>query len=789
MANGVIPLTSNHSRMAGQIVWESSSNGSVANNSTVTAHLQVKKTDTYSSWGTWTGSENVGGTSESFSTYATVTTSWVTLKTITTTVPHNDNGTGSCYIYGLINGPSGTTLEGYKCEDDAVVALDTIPRYATANQSLASRTLNTVTMNWSSDSTIDYIWYSKDGGSSWIDVGSVNGTSGSYIISGLSPNTSYSIKTKVRRKDSQLTTESSVSTVTTYQIATISSAPNFNDEENPTIQYNNPFGNGVTSLQACISFTGANDDIEYRDIPKTGTSYTFNLTDEERNILRNATTTSNSRKLIFFIKTEYNGTYYSTVEKILTIINANPIFDNFTFVDNNEKTIALTGDNQKLIKYYSGVTATISVGNKAIAQKSATMDKYRLTVGTKQKDESYSNTEDVSISVSNIESNDIIVYAIDSRGNSTLKQLAPSDFKEYIKIGIKNAVATRGEGGVGTNVTLNYEGIIWNNNFGTKDNSIKSIKYYYKISGAIDWIEGKTNLNPILSGNTFSQSVEIQGDLEGEGFNQENSYDIKIIVEDELSSSEFSFILGPGIPLVAYHKNGIAFGNKYDTSINALMQIYGDVYNKGNLLIFKYFSGLDDSVLDDIPKLLGKNYLSGKPYFIELNPPTTNSLFGGPTFMIEGIQFDGGYGSQIAYSYDKTNLIKKRSQWNGVWTPWVTIENQTLLYYNLQGSNGTITLSDSADNYDKIEIYFRNNNAFQNCATSIKSAYSRMCALEAAIPYHPGNQMWFQAKIVNISGTSITTQQDNTRYGEIEIYSNQYYANNNIYILKVIGYK
>src|SRR5574344_2459761 len=37
--------------------------------------------------------------------------------------------------------------------------------------------------------------------------------------------------------------------------AKITAAPNFNDEENPTITYNNPAGSAVTSLKACISLT------------------------------------------------------------------------------------------------------------------------------------------------------------------------------------------------------------------------------------------------------------------------------------------------------------------------------------------------------------------------------------------------------------------------------------------------------------------------------------------------------------------------------------------------------
>lgn len=130
------------------------------------------------------------------------------------TITHNTDGTKTFDVsYDVSLTSSSNTIS-----ETASFTLDTIPRYATSDQSLSSRTLNTITMSWSSDSTIDYIWYSKDGGSNWIDVGSVNGTSGSYIISGLSPNTSYSIKTKVRRKDSQLATESSALAVTTYQM-------------------------------------------------------------------------------------------------------------------------------------------------------------------------------------------------------------------------------------------------------------------------------------------------------------------------------------------------------------------------------------------------------------------------------------------------------------------------------------------------------------------------------------------------------------------------------------------
>lgn len=136
--------------------------------------------------------------------------------------------------------------------------------------------------------------------------------------------------------------------------ANITGAPNFNDEENPTITYNNPAGNNVQSLEVCISLTG-NPDIPYRPVDKNGSSYTFNLTPTERDILRKGTTGSNSRQVTFHLKTIVGGnTFFSTATKTLTIINAQPIISP-TAEDINPTTLALTGDKNKVIRYESNI--------------------------------------------------------------------------------------------------------------------------------------------------------------------------------------------------------------------------------------------------------------------------------------------------------------------------------------------------------------------------------------------------------------------------------------------------
>lgn len=133
-------------------------------------------------------------------------------------------------------------------------------------------------------------------------------------------------------------------------------------------------------------------------------------------------------------------------------------------------------------------------------------------------------------------------------------------------------------------------------------------------------------------------------------------------------------------------KNENNTGNKLDKTggtIQGSLNIEGDITQNGKEIALlkdcrtvKYFSGLNDSALDDIPTLLGEDYQSDKPYSIFFNPATVDSLYGGCCFLVEGFYRDEGYGSQTAYSYDGENCIKKRSCWAGTWTEWINVNKK-----------------------------------------------------------------------------------------------------------------
>lgn len=161
MANSIIDLTSNDSRMSARIVWESSSNGSVANSSYVVGHLQVSRNDNYVTKGTWTGTMNIGGTVNNFNLPETsISGNWVTVLEFSIQKAHNNDGTGSCYFEAYVNGPAGTSLSSASASGSETVILDRIPRASNitcADGNIGSST--TININRTSNSFTHTLTY------------------------------------------------------------------------------------------------------------------------------------------------------------------------------------------------------------------------------------------------------------------------------------------------------------------------------------------------------------------------------------------------------------------------------------------------------------------------------------------------------------------------------------------------------------------------------------------------------------------------------------------------------
>lgn len=275
--------------------------------------------------------------------------------------------------------------------------------------------------------------------------------------------------------------------------ATLTAAPNFTDEDNPTITYSNPAGAAVDKLEACISLTGARADIAYREVSISGSSYTFNLTEAEREVLRQATLEgSTSRTVYFILQTTIAGvTYRSPLAKIFTVINAEPDFSALV-MDLNETTAALTGDRlTRIIKGYSNAAYELS----ATPKKGASITGYRASNG------SQAFTTD-SGTFAATQSANFTFSATDNRGQ-TVSASRNLNLINYFKPTCNAEATLELDGETTARANIKISGTFFNASFGAVKNSLEIL---IKHSATDRWVSLTNELyfEPTTSGNTYT---------------------------------------------------------------------------------------------------------------------------------------------------------------------------------------------------------------------------------------------------------------------------------------------
>lgn len=314
--------------------------------------------------------------------------------------------------------------------------------------------------------------------------------------------------------------------------ANITAAPNFTDLDNPTITYSNPAGNSVTTLQASIFMPDAVTGLAYyRDISKTGTSYTFNLTEEERERLRTNCVNSKSTTVRFYVRTVLGGNNYTSfLARTLTITNANPTFD-ATYEDTNASSIAITGNNQLLIQNQS--TLQINVAN-ATAYKYATLSSITATINGV----TYNGTLDgsnatIDIGTLNIaENTDAIVTLTDSRGYTATQTLN----LQFLGWQLPTA-----------NITLQRQ----NNYYSQTDLTVDA--NYSSLDG-----QNTINIYAMYkktTDSTYSTAVVLQDNVTAT-LNLDNLYewDVQVVLTDRLGTTTYNLTVGKGMPIIYFDR-------------------------------------------------------------------------------------------------------------------------------------------------------------------------------------------------------------------------------------------
>lgn len=344
--------------------WSSTSNGPTINSSRVDVEIIAKKLPgstqaTSGKYNAFISLDNTPVGLEGVKFNLGVGQQMQLISTTYDNVYHNPDGTGtfnlSCDVSGNVMWANGSQN----------ITLDTIPRYVSLNTSIGNKTETSLTMNWFTDRGINKLWYSINNGSSYTEL-SASGTSGSFVINGLTPNTLYPIKIKVRAADSGLDTTSSTTNVYTYNYPTAQTSNNIViGDDNVNVSFYNPLSrefsytlkdaNGGILGIGTISGTSANIDISSKDTQ-----------------LYNSIPNAKNGAFTCICTTTINNEAHTTTATIgsYSIVEADciPTLSGITIIDTNNTTTSMTGDNTKIVSGYSQNTITangISVKNGA----------------------------------------------------------------------------------------------------------------------------------------------------------------------------------------------------------------------------------------------------------------------------------------------------------------------------------------------------------------------------------------------------------------------------------------
>lgn len=318
--------------------------------------------------------------------------------------------------------------------------------------------------------------------------------------------------------------------------ALITKVFNFADTEQPKFQYSNPAGDSVNSLQACISFDGSTANIAYRDVPKGNQSYTFSLTDSERDSIRQAVI-GQSGTLYFILKTVINGsTYLDSKTVVCTINDASPTFD-CSYYDTNSKTVAITENNQKIIQNNS--TLRIEISN-AEAKKYASLKSVSVNLNGANYSGVFSGKSAVvDVGTVNI-SYDInaSVTVFDSRGNSTTKSLAiVIEYWQLPTAVINIRRDSNYYSDCKITVSADYSLL--------DDKNTVAIKYRLKRSDSSAWSD-YTSLENYATGQFIADNAY--------------KWTVQVEVSDKLGSTTYNVDLAKGVPIIYFDRQKQSVG-------------------------------------------------------------------------------------------------------------------------------------------------------------------------------------------------------------------------------------
>lgn len=567
----------------------------------------------------------------------------------TITVAHDSNGSKSISV-----GFSTAIYTSTVTEHGGTMALSNIDRAApSVSVNVSSITANSIKITVSSSATANKWWYSLNGGSSWVAFNSSSGASKETTVTGLSPNTSYTVQACARKSYNGVDGYSGKTTVKTLGGSVLSSVSTLT-ADNATAKI---------TLSATVYDTSYKHKLVLKDggttvLTLTGLSLsngsnTITLTASQRSSILADMAAKKSFTGTFELSTfsgssQIGSTSTKTATVQTTAANSAPTFSGFTYKDTNTTAAGVTGNNQILIQSVSTLQVTASA---ATAKNGATISSYSVSAGG-----STASSTTVTLNVGKIYTSGtvpIIVTAIDSRGY-TSSAMANITVIAYESIDITTAIMRRvNEVEDVTQVTL--EGDITpvkvNN---VNKNTLRKLYYQYKRTDASAY----SSLTDITSFATFTDSGFTFTSDEWLSLDANYSWYVRFYVYDNLTGDTTTITVSQGTPLISFRRKKVGINKREPTQA---LDVDGNIAANGVIVL-----GYAGHVEGDF-----NNYKNGGIFFA----PTTSGISNAPP---------GGAGYlEVLSTTDGFNLIQRYTATaagckvyirsfilNTNWTPW-----------------------------------------------------------------------------------------------------------------------
>ena len=519
--------------------------------------------------------------------------------------------------------------------------------------SVSDITANSVKLSASASTTCDIWDYTTNNWGSYKQYSTSAGTSNSITITGLSPNTSYTIAVRARKQYNHVIGSSGTKTIKTLGGSVLSSVSTLTADSATAKITLSATVYDTSNKHKLVIKDGSTTVLTLTGLSLSNGSNTITLTAAQRSSILADMAAKKSFTGTFKLSTfsgssQIGSTSTKTATVQTTAANSAPTFSGFTYKDTNTTAAGVTGNNQILIQSVSTLQV---IASAATAKNGATISSYSVSAGG-----STASSTTVTLNVGKIYTSGtvpIIVTAIDSRGYTSSATVNITVIA-YKSIDITTAIMRRvNEIEDVTQVTL--EGDITpvkvNN---VNKNTLRKLYYQYKRTDASAY----SSLTDITSFATFNDSGFTFTSDEWLSLDANYSWYVRFYVYDNLTGDTATITVSQGTPLISFRRKKVGINKREPTQA---LDVDGNIAANGVIVL-----GYAGHVEGDF-----NNYKNGGIFFA----PTTSGISNAPP---------GGAGYlEVLSTTDGFNLIQRYTATaagckvyirsfilNTNWTPW-----------------------------------------------------------------------------------------------------------------------